>query len=92
MLVLKLISAILGVAFSFFGYLIFYKNKYSLINGFDADYKAGRKTEDYAKRVGLTELVLGAAILFVAMILLIFIFYSSVVFLADEGRRLEGAT
>ena len=72
MLVLKLISAILGVAFSFFGYLIFYKNKYSLINGFDADYKAGRKTEDYAKRVGLTELVLGAAILIAATILLIF--------------------
>ncbi len=72
MLALKIIAAILGLAFTLFGYFIFFKKKYSLINGFEEDYKAGRKTEDYAKRVGLVEFVVGVAILFAAVILLIF--------------------
>lgn len=71
MLVLKIIAVILGLTFTLFGYFIFFKKKYSLINGFKEDYKAGRKTEDYAKRVGLVELVVGVAILIAAVILLI---------------------
>lgn len=72
MMVLKIIAVILGLAFTLFGYFIFFKKKYFLINGFEEDYKAGRKTEDYAKRVGLVELVVGIAVLIGAVILLIF--------------------
>lgn len=72
MLALKIIAIILGLAFTLFGYFIFFKKKYSLINGFEEDYKAGRKTEDYAERVGLVEFVVGVAILIAAIILLIF--------------------
>lgn len=72
MLALKIIVITLGLAFTLFGYFIFFKKKYSLINGFEEDYTAGRKTEDYAKRVGLVEFVVGVAILIAAVILLIF--------------------
>lgn len=72
MLAIKIIAIILGLAFALFGYFIFFKKKYSLINGFEEEYKAGRKTEDYAKRVGLVEFVVGIAILLAAVILLIF--------------------
>ncbi len=72
MIVLKIIAVILGVTFTLFGFCIFFKKKYSLINGFEEDYKAGRKTEDYAKRVGLIEFVVGIAILILAVILLVF--------------------
>ncbi|MBQ9980341.1 MAG: DUF3784 domain-containing protein [Oscillospiraceae bacterium] len=72
MLALKIIAVILGLAFTLFGYFIFFKKKYSLINGFEEDYKAGRKTEDYAKRVGLVEFVVGVVILIAAVILLVF--------------------
>lgn len=72
MLALKLITVILGLAFTLFGYFIFFKKKYFLINGFEADFKAGRKTEDYAKRVGLVEFSVGIVPLIVAIILVIF--------------------
>lgn len=49
MLVLKVISVTLGLAFALFGYFIYFKKKYNLINGFESDLKAGRKKEDYAK-------------------------------------------
>ena len=72
MLALKIIAVITGLAFTLFGYFIFFRKKYNLINGFEEDFKAGRKTEEYAKRVGFTELVIGIVILAAAIILLIF--------------------
>ena len=72
MLALKIITVITGLAFTLFGYFIFFRKKYNLINGFEEDFKAGRKTEEYAKRVGFTELVIGIVILAAAIILLIF--------------------
>ena len=72
MLALKIITVITGLAFTLFGYFIFFRKKYNLINGFEEDFKAGRKTEEYAKRVGYTELVIGIVILAAAIILLIF--------------------
>ena len=53
---LKIILIVVGVVFTTFGYLIYFKEKYNLINGFEADYKSGRKTEYYAKkgRIGRT--------------------------------------
>ncbi len=69
MTALKIIAIILGIAFTLFGYFIFFKKKYSLINGFDEAFKSGRKNEDYAKRVGLVEFTVGLAILIASIIL-----------------------
>ena len=72
MIVLKICLALLGLAFSGFGYFIFFRKKYDLINGFTADFKAGKKTESYAKRVGLIEFIIGLVSLTVFLTLLIF--------------------
>lgn len=56
---LNTILILVGGAFITFGYLIYFKEKYNLINGFELDYKSGRKTESYAKKVGLVELIIG---------------------------------
>ena len=72
MLVLKIIAVVLGLAFALFGYFIYFQKKYNLINGFEADFKAGRKDENYAKRVGMVEFVLGIAILIAGIVLIIF--------------------
>ena len=73
MIALKLIVTALGIAFLTFGYLIYFRKKYNLINGFEKEYKAGGKTEQYAKRVGLIEIILGAALLVVGILLIIFV-------------------
>ena len=72
MIVLKILSVLLGLAFALFGYFIYFRKKYNLINGFEADFKAGRKNEDYAKRVGMVEFVVGIAILIAGIVLIIF--------------------
>ena len=72
MIVLKTLSVLLGLAFALFGYFIYFRKKYNLINGFEADFKAGRKNEDYAKRVGMVEFVVGIAILIAGIVLIIF--------------------
>ena len=53
-----------------FGYFIYFRKKYNLINGFEDDFKAGRKNEDYAKRVGMVEFVIGIAILIAGIVLI----------------------
>ena len=72
MIFLKVLAVVLGPAFLLFGYFIYFKKKYNLINGFEADFKAGRKNEEYAKRVGMVEFVVGIAILTVGIALVIF--------------------
>ena len=72
MIVLKIVAVILGLAFTLFGYFIFFKKKHTLINGFEEEFKAGQKTEDYARRVGLVEFFIGIVILIVGIILIIF--------------------
>ena len=72
MLVLKILAVLLGLAFALFGYFIYFRKKYNLINGFEADFKSGRKNEDYAKRVGMVEFVVGIAILIAGIALIIF--------------------
>ena len=49
MVVLKVLAVVLGLAFLLFGYFIYFRKKYNLINGFEADFKAGRKNEEYAE-------------------------------------------
>ena len=65
MKILKIISLILALAFTFFGYNIYFKKKYRLINNFEKDYKNGLKNEEYAKKVGLIELILGILFLLI---------------------------
>ena len=72
MIFLKVLAIVLGLAFLLFGYFIYFKKKYNLINGFEADFKAGRKNEEYARRVGMVEFVVGIAILTAGIALIIF--------------------
>jgi hypothetical protein len=72
MLALKIIAILLGLTFALFGYFIYFRKKFSLINGFEADMKAGRKNEAYAKRVGMVEFVVGIGILAAGIALIIF--------------------
>lgn len=67
-----IILALAGTCFIVFGYLIYFKQKYNLINDFKEDYKAGRKDEDYAKKVGLIEMIVGTAILLLTIGMAIF--------------------
>ena len=71
MTLLKIILIALGVTFSIFGYLIYFKKKYNLINDYEANRKAGKKTESYARKVGLIALLLGIALLLVGFYLII---------------------
>ena len=59
MIFLKVLAVVLGLAFLLFGYFIYFKKKYNLINGFEANFKAGRKKEEYAKKVGMIEFAVG---------------------------------
>ena len=72
MLVLKIVSVLLGLSFTLFGYFIYLRKKYNLINCFEADFKAGRKNEEYAKRVGMVEFVIGIAVLVAGIVRIIF--------------------
>ena len=72
MTIVKILAFILGAAFLLFGYFIYFRKKYSLINGFEEDLKAGRKTEEYAKKVGMVELAVGVACLLAGIALVIF--------------------
>ena len=72
MLVLKIVSVLLGLSFTLFGYFIYLRKKYNLINCFEADFRAGRKNEEYAKRVGMVEFVIRIAVLVAGIVLIIF--------------------
>lgn len=72
MIVLKVLTVVLGLAFLLFGYFIYFKKKYNLINGFEADFKDGRKNEEYARRVGLVEFIVGIALLIAGIALILF--------------------
>ena len=72
MLILKLILLSLGITFSTFGYLIVFKKQYGLINDFKARKKVGSQTDVDAMRVGKFELLLGAGLLVLFVLLMIF--------------------
>jgi len=42
-----------------------------LINGFEGEFKSGRKTEVYAKKVGLVELIIGIIFILIGIIVII---------------------
>ena len=72
MIALKIILLFLGTAFTALGYFIYFRKKYNLINGFKSDYKSGRKSESYAKRIGAIEFIAGIFILSADIILIVF--------------------
>ncbi len=72
MIALKIILLFLGTAFTALGYFIYFRKKYNLINGFESDYKSGRKSESYAKRIGAIEFIAGIFILSADIILIVF--------------------
>lgn len=74
MIFLKVLAVVLGLAFLLFGYFIYFKKKYNLINGFEADFKAGRKKEEYAKKVGMIEFVVGIVLLITGVALILFVY------------------
>lgn len=71
MQVVKIVLGILAPAFLLFGYLIYFRRRYFLINGFREELSAGRRDENYARRVGLTELIIGLILLVAEIIVLI---------------------
>lgn len=71
MLIVKIILMTVGVAFTVFGYAIYFRKKYNLINGFEEASKAGRKTELDAKRVGLVELIIGISLTVIGICVII---------------------
>lgn len=71
MLIVKIILMAVGVAFTTFVYAIYFRKKYNLINGFEEAYKAGRKTELDAKRVGLVELIIGISLTVIGICVII---------------------
>ena len=73
MVLLKLILTMLGTTFLLLGYLIVFRKKYSLINGFEAALKSGEKEESDAERVGKTYLLIGLKLLVVMGILCFFV-------------------
>lgn len=72
MFVLIAIVLMLGLTFTIFGYLIYFRKKYNLINDFKKNYNAGRVDQRYAQRVGFIELSIGIALLVSGVVILIF--------------------
>lgn len=73
MIFVKILCAILGVVFAVFGYFIYFRKKYNLINGFEEDLKYGRKTQKYARTVGLAEFIAGVVLLALSVLLFMFV-------------------
>ena len=72
MLVLKIVSVLLGLSFTLFGYFIYLRK--SIISSIVLKLisKQGEKNEEYAKRVGMVEFVIGIAVLVAGIVLIIF--------------------
>lgn len=68
---IQAVLIILGVISLYYGYNIFFKKKYDLINNFEAEFKAGRKREKYAERIGIIEFVIGVGMLIGGILLII---------------------
>lgn len=50
MRLLSIILIIMGIVFTIFGYLIYFKKNYKLINGFKNDLAKGEKNISYGKK------------------------------------------
>lgn len=73
MRLLSIILAITGIIFIIFGYLIYFKKNYSLINGLESDLAKWRKDISYGNKVGLVELVVGVILILIGIYLFIYL-------------------
>ncbi len=67
MIILNIALAAAGLAFLVFGYLIYFRKKYTLVNGFPRS-GATKKQRRYAKLIGMAELISGAALLLMSVV------------------------
>ncbi|HHX53492.1 MAG TPA: DUF3784 domain-containing protein [Clostridiales bacterium] len=67
MIILNIALAAAGLAFLVFGYFIYFRKKYTLINGFPRE-GATKKQRRYAKLIGMAELISGAALLLLSVV------------------------
>lgn len=68
MLIVKILFIIIGLVFISFGYLIYFKEKYNIINMYEANKKRGIKYESYAKKIGKFELIFGICLIILGII------------------------
>jgi len=61
MFILRIILILIGLVFIGFGYAIWFKEKYNLINNFQKDKKNGKLNDSFAKKVGKIEFIGGIA-------------------------------
>lgn len=66
---LIVILIMIGLVFLVYGYRIYFRGHYHLINGFEANKKAGRKTQAQAKKAGFIELLIGLILVIIALLL-----------------------
>ncbi len=59
MFIIRIILILIGLVFIGFGYAIWFKGKYNLINNFQNDKKNNKLNDAYARRVGKIEFIGG---------------------------------
>jgi len=67
-LIMNSLLILLGILFIIFGYSIYFKNKYDLINNFKNDKSIGKYSDDYALRVGFIEFWSGIFFICIAVV------------------------
>ncbi len=72
MFVLRIMLILIGLLFIGFGYAIWFKRKYNLINNFKDDNKSGKSYDSFAKRVGIIEFI-GGIVCFILGVVAIFL-------------------
>lgn len=68
---LLLIDLILGFVCLYFGYQIYFRNKFDFINDFAEKRRKGVVGEDYAKKIGKIFLIMGNFFIGVALIFIV---------------------
>lgn len=69
MIFIEVLIILIGLAFISFGYLIYFKEKYNLINMYEFNKKREIKNESYAKKIGKLELIFGIILSILGIIL-----------------------
>ncbi|MCR3922858.1 MAG: DUF3784 domain-containing protein [Firmicutes bacterium] len=68
MLGLRVMLIFIGTLFIGFGYAIWFKQKYHLINNFENDKQRGKLNDAFAKRVGIIEFIGGIVCLLLGVV------------------------
>jgi phosphatidylglycerophosphate synthase len=68
MIIISTILILLGIAFISFGYAIYFKKKYNLINNYKINERNGKLDKNYAQMVGKIELFGGFSCIFFGLL------------------------